>query len=100
MLLTRRQAVESACDLLLSQTQGIRNRHPFYHLRKHGAAGERRRTTVSEKPRGFDAAIAKEQTEPQAITADRVHLFTNGICIREFANVSRVGYVVFEGVGV
>lgn len=57
MLLARRQGSERACDLLFREPRGIYCQHPFYHLCEHGAASERRRTTVSEKARGFNTAI-------------------------------------------
>ena len=91
MSFARRQTIERACNLLLREPQRIGNRHPFDHLRQCRAASNRRRATVSEKARGFNPIIIHAQTQTQAITADRVRLFCDGVGVCKLADVAWIG---------
>lgn len=46
--------IKGVRDVLACEACGLVNRHAFEHLCECGAAGERGRTTVSEKARRFD----------------------------------------------
>lgn len=96
MLLARGQPVEGAHDVCARQARGVLNQHPFQHLCERGAAGERRRASVSEKSRGFYPSITQAQTEAQAVSADRVGSLGESVGVRQFACAARVRDVVFE----
>lgn len=57
MLLACGQSVQGTRNLLFGKEQGIRSLHPFNHLGEYRTAGKRRRASISEKARGFDASI-------------------------------------------
>jgi hypothetical protein len=97
VLFSRRQTPNRGDDLFAGQLQGICNSHSFQHLCQRRAARQRRRTAVGEEARGDDPAIANVQTQPQAIAADGVRLFSDCVCSGYFAHVARVREVIFEG---
>ena len=97
MLLPRWQTTERGNDFCACQFQSICNSHPFQHFCQNGTAGQRGRTTVSEKSHGFDAAITYAQTQAQAIAADRICFFSDCVCVGEFARVARMRQMIFEG---
>ena len=96
-MFARRQTTERVGDFLPRQLHRICDFHSFDHFREHRTAGERRRATVGEKARGFDATIAKAQTQTQTIAADWVCLFRDRVRVREFAGIARIREMIFEG---
>ncbi len=97
MLLPRGQTTYCGHNFLPLQLQSVFNSHSFEHLRQCGTAGKCRRAAVGKKSRGLDATIPNAQTQAQAITADRVCLFGDRVCVGEFARVARMREVIFEG---
>jgi hypothetical protein len=97
VLLPRGQTAEGGYYFLPLQLQSVVNSHSFQHLRECGTAGKCRRTAIGKELRGLDPAIANAQTQAHAITADRVCLFGDRVCVSEFAGVARMRKVIFEG---
>lgn len=100
MLLARGKTVERAHYVLTSQARGLLYSHAFDHLCEHGTARERRRTAVGQEACGLYAPIAQAKSQAQAITADRIGLFGDCVCVRQFTRTARVRQVIFEGGGV
>jgi len=96
VVFARWQAAERVGNFLPRQLHRIFDFHSFDHFRDHGTAGERRRATVGEKTRGFDATIAKAQTQTETIAADWIRLFRDRIRVREFAGIARMRKMIFE----
>ena len=96
-MLARRQTTERIGDFFSRYLHRILVTYSFDHFCEHGTAGQRRRATVGEKARGFDATITDAQTQAQTIAADRVCLLRCGVRVREFAGIARIHEVIFEG---
>ena len=97
MVFARRQATERVGNFLPRQLHRIRDLHSFDHFSEHGTAGERRWAAISEKARGFDATVAKTQTQTETIATDGICLLCNRVRVREFAGIARIHEVIFEG---
>ncbi len=100
MSLARGQTADRARDVLPRDLRRLLARHSFEHLSQSRAAGQRRRATVSQKPRLFDNLPAQSQREAQAVAAHRIALFRDDISVRQFTCVTRVGDMIFESFGV
>ena len=79
VVFVRGQTAERVRNFLSRQLHRIFDLHSFDHLSEHRTAGQRRRATVGEEARSFDATIAKPQAQTQTIAADWVCLFRNSI---------------------
>jgi len=94
------QSIKRARDILLCQPPGIFNRQTFDHLSQGRTTGKRRRATVSEKTRGFDATIPQLEAQPQTVAANGIDFFRSYISVRQFTGVARILYVIVEGCGI
>lgn len=96
VLLARGQSPNRLNNRLTSNLRSLFHLHSFDHLCQHRAADKRGRAAVGEKARGLNAPVAHAQRQTQAITADRIGFFRDGVCVRERAGIARVGKMIFE----
>lgn len=95
-MFSRRQAADSVHNPFSRESARFVDRQALNHFSQCGAARERGRTTVSEKPRSFDVTLANSQTQAQAIATDGIGFFSNGVRARQFACVTRMRDVILE----
>lgn len=96
----RRQTAERFGELIPRQLHRLYDRHSFQHFREDRAASQRRRTSISQKPRRLYPVIAKAQTQAQSIATHRVGFFSDGVGVSEFSAVARIGEMIFEEFGI
>ena len=100
VVFARGQATDGREQIGASQFLRFCCRPSDNQLSQHRTADERRRTAVREIPRGFDSIVVHDQREPEPIAANGIGLFGDGGSFRQFAGVTRMREMFFEGSGV
>lgn len=100
MLLTRGQAFDGAHDVRSFKPRRFVGRQSFNQSGERRTAGERRRATVGEETRGFDMSAANPQRETEAVAADGVRTFGDGVGVRQLTGIARVREMIGESGGV
>ena len=96
VVFARRQTTERIRNFLSRQLHRVRDLHSFDHFSEDRTAGQRRRATVGQKARGFDATITDAQTQAETIAAYGICLFRDRVRVREFAGIARIREMIFE----
>ena len=97
MLFSCGKSADSIYQLLTRQQQRPFNCLADNQLRQNRTTDQRRRTAVSQEARRFNNSFAHAQRQVQAIAADRISFFADGVRVGDLAGVARVCDVIFEG---
>src|SRR5713226_7181565 len=100
MLFSRRQSANRIEKIPASKAHRFTNGLSFKQLGDNRTTNNRRRAAVRQKTCGLNSTITHAQRQPQAITADGIGFFSDGVCVRELARVAGMGEMVFEDFGV
>ena len=99
-MFARRQTLDGIHYSVSRQSARLFDCHPFDQFRQCRPACQSRRTAVRKKPRGFDATIANAQTQAQAIAADGICFFSDGVSVVQLTRVARIREMLSKLIGI